>query len=101
METDMADAPSSIVIVGGGLGGAKAAEALRDKGFTGPITLIGDEPHLPYERPPLSKDYLAGKAQFDDAVVHPAEWYAEKGVDLRRGVEVVAVRPAGHEVELA
>jgi NADPH-dependent 2,4-dienoyl-CoA reductase/sulfur reductase-like enzyme len=101
MEIDMADAPSSIVIVGGGLAGAKSAEALREQGFTGPVTLIGDEQHLPYERPPLSKAYLAGKAQFDEAVVHPAEWYEEKNIELRRGIAVVALHRDGHEVELA
>jgi NADPH-dependent 2,4-dienoyl-CoA reductase/sulfur reductase-like enzyme len=87
--------------VGGGLAGAKTAEALRDKGYDAPVTLLAGEAHLPYERPPLSKDYLAGKAGFDDAFVHPAEWYEQHDVDLRRGVEVVAVHPAGHEVELA
>jgi 3-phenylpropionate/trans-cinnamate dioxygenase ferredoxin reductase subunit len=97
----MTTPPSSVLIVGGGLAGAKTAEALRGKGYDGPVTLLGAEPHLPYERPPLSKDYLAGKAQFDDAVVHPAEWYEQNNVELRRGVEVVAVRPDSSEVELA
>ncbi|HEX3336099.1 MAG TPA: FAD-dependent oxidoreductase [Jatrophihabitans sp.] len=97
----MVDAPSSIVIVGGGLAGAKSAEALRAKGFTGPVTLVGDEQHLPYERPPLSKAYLAGKAQFDAAVVHPAEWYEEHNIALRRGITVVGVHRDRHEVELA
>ncbi len=56
----MADS-KTFVIIGGGLGGAKAAEALREKGFDGKVVLIADEDHLPYERPPLSKDFLAGK----------------------------------------
>jgi 3-phenylpropionate/trans-cinnamate dioxygenase ferredoxin reductase component len=94
-------APSSVVIVGGGLAGAKTAEALREQGYAGPVTLFGEEDLLPYERPPLSKDYLAGKAEFDAAFVHPREWYAEHDVTLRSGVEVVAVRAAEHEVELA
>jgi NADPH-dependent 2,4-dienoyl-CoA reductase/sulfur reductase-like enzyme len=97
----MAQTPSSVVIVGGGLAGAKTAEALREKGYDGPVTLIGAEDHLPYERPPLSKDYLAGKAEFDDAVVHPAEWYDEHNVTLRLGTEVTAVHPDQSEVELA
>ncbi|HZC69717.1 MAG TPA: FAD-dependent oxidoreductase [Jatrophihabitans sp.] len=101
----MTDAPSNpksnIVIVGGGLAGAKSAEALREKGYQGRITLLTAEQHLPYERPPLSKDYLAGKASFDDAVVHPMTWYAEHEVELRWGVEVVAVDPANAEVKLA
>jgi NADPH-dependent 2,4-dienoyl-CoA reductase/sulfur reductase-like enzyme len=97
----MTEAPHSVVIVGGGLAGAKTAEALRDRGYEGPITLIGDEADLPYERPPLSKGYLAGEAQFDDAVVHPRQWYDEHGVTLRLQTHVAAVHPADREVELA
>jgi NADPH-dependent 2,4-dienoyl-CoA reductase/sulfur reductase-like enzyme len=97
----MANTPSSIVIVGGGLAGAKTAEALRENGYAGPLTLLSSEHHLPYERPPLSKDYLAGKASFDDAVVHPAEWYEEHDVDLRRGVEATAIHRDSSEVELS
>jgi NADPH-dependent 2,4-dienoyl-CoA reductase/sulfur reductase-like enzyme len=97
----MAQAPSSVVIVGGGLAGAKTAEALREKGYEGAITLISAEQHLPYERPPLSKDYLAGKAPFDDAIVHPADWYEQHDVTLRLGTEVAAVHPGEAEVELA
>jgi 3-phenylpropionate/trans-cinnamate dioxygenase ferredoxin reductase subunit len=65
----------SFVIVGAGLAGAKAAEALRTQGFRGRIVLIGDEPHLPYERPPLSKGYLLGERDRDTVFVHPREWY--------------------------
>ncbi|HKC26680.1 MAG TPA: FAD-dependent oxidoreductase [Jatrophihabitans sp.] len=97
----MTDDPSSIVIVGGGLAGAKTAEALREKGYAGPLTLLSSEQHLPYERPPLSKDYLAGKAPFDDAVVHPTQWYETHDVDLRRGVEVRAIHRDSSEVELS
>ena len=87
--------PSSVVIIGGGLAGAKTAEALREQGYGGPVTLLGAEDDLPYERPPLSKAYLAGKSQFDDALVQPAQWYADNDVDLRRGTEAVALdRPA-------
>ena len=87
----MAETPDSIVIVGGGLAGAKAAEALREKGYDGPVTLIAAEDELPYERPPLSKGYLIGKDEFDKAVVHPEAWYAENNVDLRRGTEATAI----------
>jgi 3-phenylpropionate/trans-cinnamate dioxygenase ferredoxin reductase subunit len=97
----MSDSPESVVIVGAGLAGAKAAEALRDRGYAGPITLIGDESELPYERPPLSKGYLAGKAAFDSAVVHPEQWYADHDVDLRRGSRVTAIETGAREVELA
>ncbi len=61
------------VIVGASLAGAKAAEALREEGFGGPIVLIGEETERPYERPPLSKDYLLGKAERDTIYVHPAD----------------------------
>ena len=55
--------PETFVIVGAGLAGAKAAETLREEGFDGRLVLIGDEPERPYERPPLSKDYLRGEAE--------------------------------------
>src|ERR1700710_2815164 len=97
----MSESARSVVIVGGGLAGAKVAEALREKAHSGSITLLADEQHLPYERPPLSKEYLAGRSEFDKAVVHPEEWYADSDVDLRRGVAVVAVHAGDHEVELA
>ncbi|HEX8081542.1 MAG TPA: FAD-dependent oxidoreductase [Jatrophihabitans sp.] len=73
----------NFVIVGASLAGAKTAEALRDQGFSGRITLIGAEQHLPYERPPLSKGYLAGSAEREKAFVHPESWYAEHDVELR------------------
>ena len=94
-------AGTAIVIVGGGLAGAKAAEALRDKGFDGPVVLIAEERQLPYERPPLSKEFLAGKKTLDDFTVHPADWYREHNIDLRLGARAVALDPAGHTVELA
>ncbi len=89
---------STFVIVGGGLAGAKAAEALRDKGFDGRILLFGAEDHLPYERPPLSKDYLAGKKALDDFTVDPADWYREHDVELRLGTEVTGLDRASHSV---
>lgn len=89
------------MIVGAGLAGAKAAQALREEGFGGRITLLGDEPDRPYERPPLSKDYLQGKTERDSVFVHPDGWYAEHDVDLRLGVEVTSLDPAAHEVTTA
>jgi NADPH-dependent 2,4-dienoyl-CoA reductase/sulfur reductase-like enzyme len=83
--------PSDIVIIGGGLAAAKTAEALRDGGHTGPITIVAAEDHLPYERPPISKEYLAGTKTLDDATVHPADWYREHDVDLRTGVTATAI----------
>ncbi|MDT5176994.1 MAG: 3-phenylpropionate/trans-cinnamate dioxygenase ferredoxin reductase component [Mycobacterium sp.] len=88
----------TFVIVGGGLAGAKAAEALRDRGFGGEIVLFGAEDHLPYERPPLSKDYLAGKKGLDDFTVDPQDWYREHDVDLRLGTEITTIDRATHSV---
>ena len=91
----------TFVIVGGGLAGAKAAEALRDQGFDGRVVLVGAEIHLPYERPPLSKDYLAGRAERTSFEVHDENWYTEHDVELKLGVEATAINTAGHEVELS
>ena len=76
----------TFAIVGAGLAGATAAQTLRDEGFDGAVVLLGDEPHRPYERPPLSKEYLQGKSPRDKVFVHPEGWYAEHDVDLRLGV---------------
>ena len=92
---------SAYVIVGASLAGAKAAETLRGEGFDGPVVLIGDETERPYERPPLSKDYLLGKAERETIYVHPASWYADNGVQLRLGVPVAGIDRAAHEVALA
>jgi 3-phenylpropionate/trans-cinnamate dioxygenase ferredoxin reductase subunit len=94
-------AAQAFIIVGAGLAGAKAAEALRDSGFDGPISLIGAEEHLPYERPPLSKDYLAGKADRDTVFVHDLTWYRQQGIDLRLGSQVTAIDRAARQVRLA
>lgn len=88
----------TFVIVGAGLAGAKAAESLRDNGFSGDIILFGDEPQLPYERPPLSKDFLAGKKTLDDFTVHPEQWYREHDIDVRLGTAVQIIDRAGHSV---
>jgi 3-phenylpropionate/trans-cinnamate dioxygenase ferredoxin reductase subunit len=92
---------TTFVIVGGGLGGAKAAEALRDKGFDGRIVLCAEEEQLPYERPPLSKEFLAGKKSLSDFTVHDSGWYGENQIDLRLATRVLSVDPAAHTVKLA
>ena len=84
-------ANETIVIVGAGLAGAKAAESLRAWRFTGRVVLVGDEPIRPYERPPLSKGYLRGRESFDDAAVHEAGYYAEQGIELRTDTTVTAL----------
>ena len=89
---------TTFVIVGGGLAGAKAAEALRDGGFDGELVLFGSEPERPYERPALSKGYLLGKDTRDSVFVHSADWYPEHNVDLRAGVTVAMIDPAAHLV---
>ncbi|MBS2965660.1 FAD-dependent oxidoreductase, partial [Actinocrinis puniceicyclus] len=94
-------ASEPFVIVGAGLGGAKAAEALRAKGYEGPLVLVGEEPHRPYERPPLSKDYLTGKSEREKAFVHPEPWYAEHDVELRLDSHVAAIERSAHQVRLA
>ncbi|ALG07855.1 NAD(P)/FAD-dependent oxidoreductase [Kibdelosporangium phytohabitans] len=92
---------TTFVIAGGGLAGAKGAEALRDQGFDGDIVLVADEQDRPYERPPLSKDFLQGKAERDSVFVHAPGWYAENNVDLRVGVSVTGIDRAAHQVTLS
>jgi 3-phenylpropionate/trans-cinnamate dioxygenase ferredoxin reductase component len=84
----------NFVIVGGGLAGAIAAQTLREEGFDGRITLLGEEPNRPYERPPLSKDYLQGHADRDSIFVHPETWYSEHAVELCLGVALTSLNPA-------
>jgi 3-phenylpropionate/trans-cinnamate dioxygenase ferredoxin reductase component len=91
----------SLVIVGGGMAGAVAAQTLREEGFDGKITLLGQELHAPYERPPLSKDYLQGKADRDSIFVHPEPWYAEHAVDLSLGTTVTSLDPASRTITTA
>lgn len=91
---------STFAIVGGGLAGAKAAEALRDKDFDGHIVLFAAEEHLPYERPPLSKDFLLGKKQFGEFTAASSAWYRDHHVELQLGTEVSALDPDGHTVSL-
>ncbi|HUL24405.1 MAG TPA: FAD-dependent oxidoreductase [Streptosporangiaceae bacterium] len=89
------------LIVGASLAGAKAAETLRSEGFGGRVILIGAETERPYERPPLSKGYLLGKDEKSVIYVHEEGWYAEHDVDLRLGVTVTSVDPAGRTVTTA
>ncbi|MEE1768997.1 FAD-dependent oxidoreductase [Streptomyces sp. JV185] len=86
---------SRVVVVGAGMAGVQTAVALREQGFTGPVTLIGAEPHQPYDRPPLSKAVLLGKAE-DSAFDIDFEALE---IDLQLGREVTGVRPAAHELD--
>jgi 3-phenylpropionate/trans-cinnamate dioxygenase ferredoxin reductase component len=78
----------AFVVVGASLAGATAAATLRDEGFDGRLILVGDEPSLPYERPPLSKEYLRGERARDELLVRPADWWASHAVETRLGVRV-------------
>ncbi len=80
-----------ILIVGAGHGGAQAAILLRQLGFGGSVALVGAEPELPYERPPLSKDYLAGEKPFERMLVRPAAFWEERRIELVAGTRIVAV----------
>ena len=96
----MSSKSETFLIVGGGLAGAKAAEALRDNDFDGDVVVFATEQHLPYERPPLSKEYLAGKKTLDEFTALPAAWYRDHNVDLRLGTPVSSVYSHGHLVGL-
>ena len=91
---------ADIVIVGAGQGGAHTAISLRQQKFAGSILLIGAEAYLPYERPALSKEYLAGDKTFDALVLRPASYWEEKNVLVRLGARVVSLDAAAHEVRL-
>ncbi|MFI1187466.1 NAD(P)/FAD-dependent oxidoreductase [Streptomyces californicus] len=96
----MVDADQTFVIVGAGLAGAKAAETLRAEGFTGRVILIGDERDHPYERPPLSKGYLEGKAERDSVFTHERSWYAGADIELHLGQPVTALDRYAKTVQL-
>jgi 3-phenylpropionate/trans-cinnamate dioxygenase ferredoxin reductase component len=89
-----------VIIVGAGHGGAQAAIALRQNGYAGPVTIIGREPEIPYERPPLSKEYLAQEKPFERIQIRPAAFWQEKQVGMRLGDAVATVDPAAKTVTL-
>jgi 3-phenylpropionate/trans-cinnamate dioxygenase ferredoxin reductase subunit len=90
-----------MVIVGAGLAGLSAAEALRSEGFDGRVVLIGEEPHLPYTKPPLSKAVLRGETTVAETAFRPAEWYVDNGIELVLGARATSIDPDRHHVELA
>jgi 3-phenylpropionate/trans-cinnamate dioxygenase ferredoxin reductase subunit len=91
----------TFVIVGASLAGATAAAALREEGFSGRIVLVGEEHERPYERPPLSKDYLQGRSEREKIFVHPADWYTQHDVELQLGIRVARLDAGAHELTLA
>ncbi|NIJ30877.1 3-phenylpropionate/trans-cinnamate dioxygenase ferredoxin reductase subunit [Sphingomonas insulae] len=80
-----------VLIAGGGHAGAQAALLLRQRGFAGTIAIVGDEIDPPYERPPLSKDYLAGDKSFDRILIRPVPFWSDRDIDLRLGCRITAV----------
>jgi 3-phenylpropionate/trans-cinnamate dioxygenase ferredoxin reductase component len=92
--------PPTFVIVGASLAGGTAAATLRQDGFDGDVILIGEEPHLPYERPPLSKQYLRGEAPFEQALLRPRGFYDENRIDTRFGVAATRIDPVERSVAL-
>ena len=90
-----------IIIIGGGLTAATAAETLRKEGWDGPVTIVADEAEVPYQRPPLSKGFLAGKEGEDALLPLPATWYPENNVTLMTGIAATALNPQSHTVTLA
>jgi 3-phenylpropionate/trans-cinnamate dioxygenase ferredoxin reductase component len=99
MAPQSADSP--IVVVGGGLAAGTVVTELREGGYDGPLAVYTDEVHPPYERPPLSKDFLLDKGPLADALVHSEDWYAAHRVDLHTSTPVTAIEPAEHELTAA
>ena len=89
---------AGIVVIGGGLAAATAVTELREQGFDGPITLLAEEEHTPYERPPLSKAVLLGDKEPESAIVKPTSWYDDHDVDLRVGTRVDRIDREAHQV---
>ncbi len=92
---------ADVIIVGTGHGGAQAAIALRQNGFAGTIVMIGRDREPPYERPPLSKEYLAGEKPFERIMIRPAQFWADKGVELMLGASVTSIDPVAQNVTLS
>jgi 3-phenylpropionate/trans-cinnamate dioxygenase ferredoxin reductase subunit len=93
--------PQRVVIVGGGPAGLATARGYREAGGEGAVTLIAAEPHLPYQRPPLTKEFLRGELERTELTLEEASWFAERAVGVRLGVRVEAIDPVGGEVRLA
>src|SRR4051794_7054332 len=90
----------TFVIVGASLAGAKAAETLRDEGFDGRVVLIGAEDERPYERPPLSKDFLRGEVGHEKIYVHDESFYAARDIELRLGRVAVGLDTSAGQLTL-
>ena len=84
-----------VLLIGGGAASAACAETLRDEGFDGSILLVGREPDPPYERPPISKEYLRGDRDRDATLLHPVAWWEQHEIDLRTRTSVTKLDTAG------
>jgi len=93
--------PESIVIIGGGAAGSAAAEMLRREGYARPVTMLSADDHGPYDRPNLSKDYLAGSVPEEWIPLRPPEFYAARAIELKLGARVAAIDPGAREIRLA
>jgi 3-phenylpropionate/trans-cinnamate dioxygenase ferredoxin reductase subunit len=96
----VADREVDFLLIGGGMASAHCAAELRRRGAEGSVLLVGREPEPPYERPPLSKEYMRGEASREDAHVHPAGWYEENGVELLTGRNVMSLDPQARTAQL-
>src|SRR5271170_4578126 len=96
----MTESSSHIIIIGAGHGGGQAAAVLRQYAFTGLITLIGDEPIAPYQRPPLSKAWLKGEADAEALMLKPDSFYGEHGIDLRLNATAVGIDRSAKQMRL-
>lgn len=92
---------NTIVILGAGQAGGRAAQALRQDGFEGKIVLVGEEAYVPYERPPLSKELMVGDGGLEKVQLHPEDWYGEQDIELRLGVNATAIDRDGKQVTLS
>src|SRR3546814_6034160 len=90
-----------LLIVGAGHAGAQAAIALRQQKFEGSITVVGDEPEIPYERPPLSKEYLSQEKTFDRILIRPRNFYDERNIQFSLNAKVVSIDADAHVAALA
>ena len=97
----MSEAMDRIVIAGAGQAGFQAAASLREAGFSGSLTLVGDEAALPYQRPPLSKAYLAGKTDARGLLLRQESFFAEHRIDHRAGTRVTALDRDARQVRLS
>ena len=94
-------APRRVVVIGGGPAGFAVVRGYRDAGGDGAVALVGEEAHLPYARPPLTKGFLRGELGAEELVLEPASWFAERSIELHLGSRVQQIDPARREVRLA